>query len=431
MKQKIALWGYGFLGHDLERALKECWSDRYEVTAIFDREYEKFSHDSETIHPVLDPETIEARYKAGLFDQVLISVHDQGAMKKIRNSLLTQHIPVMSLDPLTTVKPPEQCNQTDTDPVFSQEGYSVFTFVDQYVLFAPRALYPMVYDTDGSVNGAFKFGDHLSVEYFSDFFKPVHMEQALLLKGEYCMLASVFSRNYWHFIYESLDKFWLMEKNGYQGIYIVPGNQFIREFMTLVGVPAERLLFTDDLDMTALWKIEKLVRPVLNKSSDERSKAAPLLCELAEKILLTLPQSNAPYPEKLYVKRTGIRKLLGADGLLEQNGFVAMTPESFPVAEQIRYFMNAKIVFSPHGANTANALFMTPGSVLIETFPARWLNPCCISELLSRGVYYLPLFEEKDHAAGEGYSSDYSLQPEMIRSALINAEVLAESGRRR
>ena len=145
----------------------------------------------------------------------------------------------------------------------------------------------------------------------------------------------------------------------------------------------------------------------------------------------SLPESGDTYPEKLYIKRTGIRKLLGAEEILERNGFVTLVPELFPIAEQIRYFMNARIVFSAHGANTANALFMTPGSVLIESFPARWLNPCCTCELLSKGIYYLPIFEDKESAAGEGYSSDYSLRPEMIESALVNAEILSESGRRR
>ena len=43
MKTKIALWGYGYYGHDIEAAVRDSWSEDYEITAVFDRNYQKMN----------------------------------------------------------------------------------------------------------------------------------------------------------------------------------------------------------------------------------------------------------------------------------------------------------------------------------------------------------------------------------------------------
>lgn len=89
--------------------------------------------------------------------------------------------------------------------------------------------------------------------------------------------------------------------------------------------------------------------------------------------------------------------------------------------------MNARIVLSPHGANTTNAIYMKPGSVLIESFPASLLNPACMREIIDKGVHFLPVFQYKDMlSSSTGIYDDYTVIPEMLESTMIIAEMLTK-----
>ena len=59
MRQRIALWGYGYYGHDVECAIRHYLSDRYEVTAIFDKKYYEINRRGNEGAVILDPSGIE------------------------------------------------------------------------------------------------------------------------------------------------------------------------------------------------------------------------------------------------------------------------------------------------------------------------------------------------------------------------------------
>ena len=425
MGMKIALWGYGYFGHDVEKAISESWTDDYEITAVFDKNFRKMNSDPAVVRVIRDPDTAAACYGQGLFDKVLITVYLREERALIKAILDLKNVPVLDVDSFNTFKDGKDCAQSDPGVDITQPGYTVFTFRDQRLYFVPRAAYPIVYDTDLAVNSAYWREYQIKQEVFPRFFKPPAATPEHVLRGEYCFLNTVYSKNYWHFTYELLDRLWIMKKNGFDGKYIIPRTAFSDELMQLTGVPEKQIIWTEDLRSEGLWRIEKLIYPFLRHA--DRAYASPVLREMADAIIRSLDPGKGHYPDRIYVKRVGIRKLTGCDEMLDRYGFVTVVPDGLSVKEQIRYFMNATIVFCPHGANTANALFMKPGSVLIESFPAIWLNPCCIREVLDRGVYYLPIFEHKDMAAeGAGYESDYSVQPEMIEAAMNNAIRLTE-----
>jgi len=425
MRQRIALWGYGYYGHDVECAIRHYLSDRYEVTAIFDKKYYEINRRGNEGAVILDPSGIEDCYRSGLFDKVFVTVFFEPEQKRIIAMLEEIGIPASDIGMENTIKQADACLQFEPIIRICQEGYHLYSFKDQNLIVAPRVRYPIFFDADNAVNGTFWTDYQLRHSVFARFIRPVRYETEKVISEDCCMLGDVFSSNYWHFIYETLDKLWLMEKSGYKGKYIVYRTAFSEQFLNLLEISADRIIWANDLPVDGQWRIEKLYYPVLIKG--DRQYASPAMMEMSEFISKKIGRGEGTYPERLYVKRIGMRKLLNAESITEKYGFTTIIPEEYSVAEQIRLFMNAKIVFCPHGANTSNALFMKESTALIESFPAGWLNPCCVSEVLSKGIFYLPIFEDMHRSQNNnGYSGDYTVMPEMIETAIRNAIRLTE-----
>ena len=71
---KLALWGYGNHGRDMELILTECWADRYQITAVFDQRFAEQGPSDILGLPVSDPDTAAAMYRDGVYEGMLITV---------------------------------------------------------------------------------------------------------------------------------------------------------------------------------------------------------------------------------------------------------------------------------------------------------------------------------------------------------------------
>ena len=141
----------------------------------------------------------------------------------------------------------------------------------------------------------------------------------------------------------------------------------------------------------------------------------------------------------MLICRTGSRKLILEDAVSDELGFRKIVPEELSVEEQIRVFYRADIVISPNGANTANVLFMRPGTALIETFPANYVNPLVLEYCIERGIRYLAVAEDPEDAerenggpftgALEEQNRDYRIRPERIRAAVRTMLTAADGSR--
>ena len=137
---------------------------------------------------------------------------------------------------------------------------------------------------------------------------------------------------------------------------------------------------------------------------------------------------NPSLPKKIYVKRVGRRKLLGADALLEEYGFTNIVPEDYSLQEQMALFYNADVVFCVHGANSTNCLYMQKGSVFIEAFSSYWMNRCNLYTVAASGVYYLPVSSlETVWENKGGIIRDYKIPDVLLRSAIQNAFLICEA----
>jgi capsular polysaccharide biosynthesis protein len=127
-------------------------------------------------------------------------------------------------------------------------------------------------------------------------------------------------------------------------------------------------------------------------------------------------------PKKLYVKRIGKRKLLGADKLMTEYGFTVMIPEEYSVLEQMTLFYNADIVFCVHGANSTNCLYMRKGTVFIEAFSSYWMNRCNLYATVTEGVNYLPVSTlETVRDNHDGVIRDFTFPEILLHSVIKNA----------
>ena len=112
-------------------------------------------------------------------------------------------------------------------------------------------------------------------------------------------------------------------------------------------------------------------------------------------------RSNAPM-NTLLLKRTGTRVILNADDVrqhLQRTGLVHfdflpwaerdMAQLSF--REQVESMRSADVVIGAHGSGLVNAIFLAPGSVVIEIFPTDFVRFDWHHHLVSAGMHYLLL----------------------------------------
>jgi len=429
---KIALWGYGYYGHDLETIVARDWSSEYQIVRIFDKKQETIQKTYSGKAPIDSPENICKWFQNGEFEAVMIGIYDRQEYIRSEATLRAHNIPVVTLKELDAFYDHRSFPQIEGDVTLEQDGFHLCVYDNQYLTKTSNfggSEVCFVTDADGRVNDAYWFDYQKRDPFVRNCRLSMNNYPIRQLSGDWCFLALLYSENYWHFTYEVLVRIWLMERSGYQGRYLLSRSAFVEELLSLVGVDASRTFWTQDLDQSYAYHFEKLYCPAPHE--EDRVKAAVVLHEAAKKIVSNLPPIAYEYPERVFVKRIGKRKLIAPEALLDKYGFVTIVPEELSVAEQIRYFQRARIVLSPHGANTTNSLYMEPGGVLIETFPQYYTNPCCLETLATQNVSYLPTTKrissfvfasELDLDLGlKSSEADYSIDPIMLEMAIQNA----------
>lgn len=424
-KLKIALWGYGYYGRDFDEALALNRSDECQVTALFDRRFESLREELREEARLFDPRYIEDLYHQGVFDVVAVSIFNQQQCEEQEAVLLGKGIPVATLNATDRFRSPETFPQCDAGLSLDQPGYRLFAYEGLHLMVSPRRKIPFVFDDAGLINRAYWRDYQLKQEPYARLFFPRVSEREVFLEGQWCILAKVYTKNYWHFHYEALDQVWILENSGYTGNYILNKTSFAPELLSLLGVDLGRVLWIEDLDSSLSYKIDRLICTCAARGS--MKDAAPVLVEMAQHIVSQLPLTGNMYPERVFVKRIGSRKLLIDDKLLERYGFETIVPEELSALEQIRYFAHAKIVLSPHGANSTNSLYMQPGSVFVETFPNNYVNCCCLDTLALQDVRYIQVTEthydsmRRIQENGEQRDPDYTINPVLFGLAMDTA----------
>lgn len=226
-----------------------------------------------------------------------------------------------------------------------------------------------------------------------------------------CALVRIWSFNYFHFLVEVCDKILIAEECGFKGQYVIYKNADAEKILTLMGVALDRVIWVEPKDIGKKFLIKKAIE--IDGVTIWDKKTLPRVSAWCHDIVTNLVRNDnqEEYPQRLYVKRIGRRKLLGIERILKKYNFHIFVPEEHTLEEEIKYFYNADIVLCPHGAAIGNALFMRKGTAVVETCPCNFSN--CgfgLSIAKERGLRYRQVVEQRiEPIKEEGINRDYSV----------------------
>lgn len=428
---KIAIWGYGRYGRRMFDSLTRLCSDEYEVVRVYDTAYQRLNTaEKKRTLQIYNPEEIPEDYKKGLFEKVLICIYYD--RYKPKQFLQDCTIPELHLGCPDDLYPLSSFEQGKKPFEIDRTGYSFYVIKNLYGALPNYDANSMMYLFDEEGRVVKEHRDQFDPEYFELYDYPFvfrhSIAEKIFLKGQYCILTKQHSNNYWHYTYSNLEIVWILEKAGFRGKYVVPNYQFGSELLRTLDVSPERIISLSPFEHNKVYVFEEVFYVVPVKPfGEDLVYGSPVLLEAVESIKKKLPLDSS-LPKKLYVKRIGKRKLLGADKVLAEHGFTIMIPEDYSVLEQMVLFYNADIVFCVHGANSTNCLYMRKGTVFVEAFSSYWMNRCNLYAAVMEGINYLPVSTlETVRENRDGVIRDFTFPELLLRSALRNALLISQA----
>jgi len=212
--------------------------------------------------------------------------------------------------------------------------------------------------------------------------------------------------NFWHWMFEGLPRLLVLEKFGYDGIYIIAhGVPFIMDLMDLLGIDPKRLRFND-----TTYKVRKLMLPH-PWSATTMYHGNPELFSLVRSTLLDAVEP-LPGRKRCYVRRVGSkRRVINETDVLhtlEAFDFEILVPESLSARQQIQFMTNVDFSVMPHGANCTLAAFQKSGSAFVELFSHRFLYFMNLFMAEHCNLLYVPLCSElvRTTPPPHGYDQD-------------------------
>ena len=422
---KVALWGYGKYGRRMYESLTRFCSDEYEVVRVYDRDYQKLKHTEGKISlPIHNPEELAEDYKDGVFEKVLLCFLWYEVLSEQEKYLKKHFIPGLHIGTEDDFCSASDFEQGEKPFTIQQDGYSFSVLKNLYGAMANYESNELLYlfNNEGKVlqehwsHWLAKPNVHV---YDYPFVLKNSKAEKSFLKGQYCILTKQNVGNYWHFTYQCMDIVWLLEKAGYRGKYIVPNKHYCNEILHMLGVAPERIIPLGMFEHNRIYVFEEVF--CVSFSAAKEIYGIDVLIKAAADIKKKLPV-DLSLPKKIYIKRTGIRKLLEADALLEEYGFTSIIPENYTVKEQMTLFYNADIVFSVHGANSTNCLYMRKNTVFIEAFSNYWKDRWNLYTLAAGKIHYLPVSSlENVVECKNGRSEDFKIRETLLRMSIENA----------
>jgi capsular polysaccharide biosynthesis protein len=197
--------------------------------------------------------------------------------------------------------------------------------------------------------------------------------------GRLGVLAIRGDGNYYHFLCDALPRIATIEQGpdlpGPDRWYVPAGQSFQRELLDMLGISAATRI---DADEHPHVQAETLIVPALAAMSE---KNPPWVVEFLRARVLPLVDDDPSTRTPVYVTRgrsvnnRSVVNDAAVRSLLRDRGFVVVDAGQLTVAEQIRTFASASVIVAAHGAALANLVFASPGTTVIELFPAGCLLP--------------------------------------------------------
>jgi capsular polysaccharide biosynthesis protein len=252
------------------------------------------------------------------------------------------------------------------------------------------------------------------LEHFRrDFDPPRRLSAPTHLPGTHASIISLWSNNYFHWIFNALPRLAVLEAGGvaYDSI-IVPETltRFQRETLALLGVPEKRMTPFAGEHVTA----DRLIWAAPLAPINEPSRF------LLEWVRASLGATAQQTGRRLYVSRSGTRRAANEAEVyaaLKPLGFEFVVPERLAFEEQVLLFASADILAGPHGSNFVNAVFSDRASVL-EFFQPAHVNHGVYSVLCAAGQDHWSLICEPVRRRGSRRFDDMYVPVDLVLESL-------------
>lgn len=220
-----------------------------------------------------------------------------------------------------------------------------------------------------------------------------------MLFGETFLGASLGGETYFHWMTEVLPMFLLEKKRGgglmrFRQILTHPyPKAFHQEALLMLGIQHGRVL---PLGKHVVYRCETLIAHTPHHMTG-RAPGATL--KAVAGFFLPADSQIPAGPERLMILRGAAhsRPLLHREaiaGELTAKGFTEYEPAQDSIADQARAFRRARVIVATHGAALTNLIFCRPGTVLVELFSAKYVNPCYLHICQQLGIRHLSLMDD-------------------------------------
>ncbi|TGA98713.1 glycosyltransferase family 61 protein [Sporolactobacillus shoreae] len=179
-------------------------------------------------------------------------------------------------------------------------------------------------------------------------------------------LTHVFSRNYYHWMYEVLPRIHLIQQSGLAvNQYIVntePEQPYQTETLNQIGLNHGQLLRTHVGFHVQADHLIISTQPTFPTKWGH---------DFLRKTFLKGAAFHASDKKRIYISRKWSRKITNEDqvmDILRKYDFVKVELESLSVAEQVQLFSSAEAIVGVHGAALTNLTFCSPGTKILEIF---------------------------------------------------------------
>jgi capsular polysaccharide biosynthesis protein len=234
------------------------------------------------------------------------------------------------------------------------------------------------------------------------------------------------SWKYFHWLTDTLQRYYLSEKNHLQRPIIITNNflkyDYVVETLKILNIPH---IVTE---RKSIYKIKHLTIPehVAPSGNYDKVLINTVSSNLKNAILNETSSGSEPI-NKLWISRQSAqhRKIKNFNELIdivEAHSFEIIKFEDFSLTEQIKITNKAHTIMGLHGAGLTNMLFMEKGSKVIEIRDRNDDKNNCFftlaSDLELNYYYFLGDSVEKNNL----YASDYIINPEDLNSFLTKIE---------
>lgn len=205
--------------------------------------------------------------------------------------------------------------------------------------------------------------------------------------GDLVSLVSRCNDCFWHWMMDNLPKVMLAEQSGFNGFYLLPPSSAVpwaTESMKIVGIPAERVVYSDQREVQA----ERLYIPSYFCGFNAHHNI-PFMKMYRDWVRAAISADAIHGEERIFIGRresAKVRRVVNqrdVEQVLQGHGVRTLYFEDLSLRAQLELACATKVMVAPHGSGLSHSLFMRERSVVIEFFPYKGHQACDCYETLS------------------------------------------------